>query len=123
PPISYLNDVADSHTQFVEELLNQRARLAFQQVKVDKLDGDVFRISGKIVNTGLLPTHTELGDKTRWVRKIRSRIQLAAGQSMVIGTGKSFHNKLEPGESIEFQYLVAGKGRIIIEAGSPMVGL
>jgi hypothetical protein len=123
PPISYLNDVADSHSKFVEELLKQRAQLAYQQVKVEKLDGDVFRISGKIVNTGLLPTHTELGDKTRWVRKIRNRIQIGGPQSLLIGTGKSFHNKLEPGESIEFQYLVSGRGKVILEAGSPMTGL
>ncbi len=123
PPVAYLNDVADTHSKFVEELLKQRAALSFQQVKVDKLDGDVFRITGKIVNTGLLPTHTELGDKTRWVRKIRNRIQIGGPQTMLIGTGKSFHNKLEPGESIEFQYLVSGRGKVILEAGSPMVGL
>lgn len=123
PPITYLEDVADTHTQFVEELLKHRAILTFEQVKVDKLDGDVFRISGQIVNTGLLPTHTELGDKTRWVRKIRNRIRIGGPQTLLIGTGRSFHNKLEPGESIEFQWLVSGRGKVTLEAGSPMVGL
>jgi len=80
-------------------------------------------VTGKAVNTGLLPTHAEIGDKTRWVRKIRNRVILGKDQSLLLGNDKSFHDALQPGESIDINWLINGKGNVTLEVGSPMTGL
>jgi len=123
PPKTHLDSTIINHLAFVVQLSDNMPSLSFQEVKTENLDNNTFRITGKIVNTGMLPTHTELGDKTRWVRKLRNRIIMDKGQTLLLGNDKTFHDSLQPGESISFSWLVNGKGKISLEAGSPMVGL
>jgi len=123
PPKSFLDTTAANHLDFVVQLSKNMPDIQFQEVKFEGLDNNTFRVTGKVVNAGLLPTHSELGDKTRWVREIRNRIALDKGQTLLLGNDKTFHNSLQPGESFTFSWLVSGKGKITIEAGSPMTGL
>jgi hypothetical protein len=123
PPLQYLKEVADNHFTFIETYAEKLPKLQFQGVRTEKLDDNTFRITGRLVNTGLLPTHTALGDRTRWVRKIRNRIELDKNQTLLLGVNHTFHDAIQPGESFEFSWLVNGKGKITLEAGSPMTGL
>lgn len=123
PPTEYLDDCINQHLDFLTTFVEAMPKLRFHQVKIDSLGSDVFRISGKVINVGKLPSHTELGDKTRWVRKIRNRIVLSKDQELLINVNRNFHNAVFPGESIDFQWLVKGKGSVVLEAGSPMTGL
>jgi hypothetical protein len=123
PPVEYLDSAVLKHVKFIGDLVQSMPVLAFTQVKTEALGNEIFRVSGKIVNTGKLPTHTELGDKTRWVRKIRHRIQPAANQTLVINKEKEFITALASGESREFSWLVKGKGELILEVASPMTGV
>lgn len=123
PPVQFLDSAAVHHVGFILKLTEHMPNIEFQGIKVDKIDNSTFRVTGKAVNTGLLPTHAEIGDRTRWVRKIRSRVILEKDQSLLLGNDKSFHNTLQPGESIDFNWLINGKGNIMLEVGSPMTGL
>lgn len=123
PPKDYLKPVIEDHYNFLNEVVSRMPRFEIQGIVIDKLDKDTYRVRGKAVNTGLLPTHSEIGDKTRWVRKIRSQIILGDNQSLIMGQPKDFHSALQPGGAIEFNYLISGKGKITFEVGSPMTGL
>lgn len=123
PPVRFLDSAAVHHVGFIKKISEHMPNIEFQGVKVDKIDNSTFRVTGKVVNTGLLPTHSEIGDRTRWVRKIRNRVILEADQSLLLGNDKSFHDALQPGESIDFNWLINGKGNVTLEVGSPMTGL
>jgi hypothetical protein len=123
PPTSYLDENITKHVQFLGSFIESMPRLSFESIKVEKLDQKVYRISGKVVNNGLLPTHTEVGDKTKWVRKIRHRVQLNKNQQLLVNKNRSFHNALQAGESFSFSWLVQGEGTVVLEAGSPMTGI
>jgi hypothetical protein len=123
PPVNYLDSTAIAHADFLTGLYSNMPKIEFQGVKVDKIDNELYRITGKLVNIGMLPTHSELGDRTRWVRKIRNRIILNTNQEVVLGPNRTFHNALQPGESIDINWLVKGKGKVELEVGSPMIGL
>ncbi len=123
PPVEFLDESISKHFTFMENYLRALPKLQFDFVKVDKLEGQMYRISGKVTNVGLLPTHAELGDKTKWVKKIRHRVLLTKNQNLVVNKNKTFHNSLQPGESFSFQWLIQGSGQVTLEAGSPMTGI
>jgi hypothetical protein len=123
PPTTYLDENIAKHVQFLGSYIESMPRLTFESVKVEKLDEKIYRVTGKVVNSGLLATHTELGDKTKWVRKIRHRILLNKNQQLLINKNRSFHSSLQPGESFTFSWLVQGEGKLVLEAGSPMTGI
>jgi hypothetical protein len=123
PPVAFLDESISKHVNFLENYLQALPKLQFDVVKIDKLEGQVYRVSGKVINVGLLPTNTELGDKTKWVKKIRHRVLLAKNQSLVVNKNKSFYSALQPGESISFQWLIQGSGQVTLEVGSPMTGI
>ncbi len=123
PPTEFLDSSIVKHTAFLKTFVSSMPKLAFSQVKVESVGNQVYRVTGKVVNTGLLPTHTALGDKTKWVRKIRSRIVLEPKQTVLINRQKTFHQALKAGEAFEFSWLIKGKGKVILEVGSPMTGL
>ncbi len=123
PPAEYLELPVQEHLAFLVNLSSYWPKLEFQAVRTEKLENQVYRITGRVVNTGYLPTHTQLGDRTRWVRQIRNRVLLAEGQEMLLGIDRTFHGALQPGEAIDFSWLVRGQGQIILEAASPMIGI
>jgi hypothetical protein len=123
PPTQFLDSSIIKHTEFLKTFVSSMPKLAFSQVKVESFGNQVYRITGKVVNTGLLPTHTVVGDKTRWVRKIRNRAILDKNQEVLINRQRTFHDALKSGDSFEFSWLIKGKGKVTLEVGSPMTGL
>ena len=120
PPPDYLEEVVEQQFQFLSAFSSKMPRLEIQDVRVDALENRVFRVRGKVVNTGQLPTSTSLGDRTRWVRDIRARILLEDDQELMVGHYRDFHKSLMPGEYFEFSWLISGRGSVVIEAAHPM---
>ena len=123
PPLNYLEEPAENYFSFIQDFTNAMPTLEFQDVEVEKLERNVFRVTGRVVNTSLLPTSTQLGDRTRWVRDTRCRILLNDDQELLLGHYRSFHKSLDAGEYFEFSWLVSGSGKVVLDAGSPMTGL
>jgi len=120
PPPEYLVEVIDEQYNFIDSFAKKMPKLQIEDVRVEELENRVFRVRGRVVNTGLLPTSTALGDRTRWVRDIRSRILLDEDQDLLVGHYRDFHKSLAPGEYFEFNWLVSGRGNVVIEAAHPM---
>lgn len=120
PPPSFLDPVIDSHWVFLQAYQQKLPALEFQDVRVEQLESRIWRIRGRVVNVGDLPTSTELGDRTRWVRDIRNRILLSEGQKLLFGSERDFYKSLKPGEYFEFSWLVSGRGEVTLEVAHPM---
>ena len=122
PPIAYLDEAASKHLKFMTGLGNQMPDIQLVNVKTESLGNNLFRVSAQVINKGLLPTYAEIGDKVRWVQRVKTELKLSAGQSIVSGRRIYLHNALSAGEQEEYTWLVSGAGRASIEAGCPTAG-
>ena len=122
PPIAYLDEAASKHLKFMTGLGNQMPDIQLVNVKTESLGNNLFRVSAQVINKGLLPTYAEIGDKVRWVQRVKTELKLSAGQSIVSGRRIYLHNALSAGEQEEYTWLVSGAGKASIEAGCPTAG-
>ena len=84
---------------------------------------ELFISHGFAMNKGLLPTYSEMGDRVRFVQKVKTELKLAAGQTIVSGRRLNLRPALGAGEKEEYSWLVSGVGKLIIEAGCATAGI
>ena len=122
PPVNFLEEAAAKHVFFVEELLAAMPKIEINVPEVKKVNENLHRVTIKIANKGLLPTNTEIGDKIRFVSKMKTEILLQKNQSMVSGRKYFIRNSMQAGESDEYSWLIMGTGKVTITAGCATAG-
>ena len=118
PPSVYLDSVIIKHQKFISLLTEMAPKLQILQDKVEKLDGDIYRVSIEIYNSGAIPTNSEISEKLKYNSKLKLGAKLSNSQSLVSGKKNTFPGALQPGERKEFSWLVSGKGKFTVEVGS-----
>jgi hypothetical protein len=71
----------------------------------------------------MLPTYAEIGDKIRFVSRMKTEIKLNGNQKMVSGRKYFLRNALQPDESEEYSWLVSGSGTAMISTGCATTGM
>jgi hypothetical protein len=122
PPYKYVDSICQSHTNFIVKLATLQPEIDIINVKTEKLAGGITRITATIVNKGALPTHSKLGERNYWVKRIGLRLGLAGNQLLISGKKIQALNALEGFGSQEISWLVKGSGSVTLEAGSPTTG-
>ena len=122
PPVSYLDETANKHFKFVAALGQQMPEIQLVNLKVEALGNGLSRVSVQVLNKGLLPTSSEIGDRVRWVSRVKTELKLGAGQSIVSGKRLYLRGALGAGEQEEYTWLVTGAGKATVEAGCPTAG-
>lgn len=122
PPANFLEETASKHVLFVEELLAAMPKIETNVPEVEKVRENLYRITIKVANKGLLPTYTEIGDKIRFVSKMKTEIVLQKNQSMVSGRKYFIRNSMQADESEEYSWLISGAGKVTITAGCATTG-
>jgi hypothetical protein len=122
PPYSLVDSLTTAHLNFVEELSAMRPELVFENIRVEDVGRNLTRITLDLHNRGSLPTSTELGTRTQWVRPVN--VEMNTGSSMQILSGRpAFQiDRLMGGESQEMSWLISGNGSVTLTAGSPSSG-
>ncbi|UPQ78367.1 M14 family metallopeptidase [Flavobacterium azooxidireducens] len=123
PPSKFLDESAVKHKLFLVELMNAMPKIETSIPVVEKLDSNLFRITIKVVNKGMLPTYAEIGDKIRFISRMKTEIKLNGNQKMVSGRKYFLRNTLQPDESEEYSWLVSGSGTATITAGCATTGI
>ncbi len=123
PPVKYLDSAAVRHQRFLAELLKAMPEVQIVNPKVESLQNGVSRVTVQVLNRGLLPTYAEMGDRVRFVYKVKTEVKLANGQSLISGKKTNYRGALDAGEVIEYSWLVNGKGKLTVEAGCPTAGI
>ncbi|AEI49513.1 M14 family metallopeptidase [Runella slithyformis] len=123
PPVSYLASAADKHVKFLAGLGAQMPEIQLVNVKTETLGNGLTRVTATVVNKGLLPTYAEIGDRVRFVQKVKTELKLGAGQAIVSGKRLNLRAALASDESEEYTWLVSGTGKLTIEAGCPTAGV
>ncbi len=123
PPSKFLDESVVKHKLFLVELMNAMPKIETTVPVVEKLDSNLYRITIKVVNKGMLPTYAEIGDKIRFVSRMKTEIKLNGNQKMVSGRKYFLRNTLQPNESEEYSWLVSGSGTATITTGCATTGI
>ncbi|MEQ6123091.1 M14 family metallopeptidase [Pseudotenacibaculum sp. MALMAid0570] len=123
PPFKYVKDISDTHTKFILELAKMQPAIVLQNIKTESVDNGFTRITVDVHNKGLLPTHTDMGKRSRWLRKIKVALNLNKGQELISGRKITLVNSIDGDKSVQFTWLVKGKGSVSIEAGTSHTGI
>jgi hypothetical protein len=123
PPAESINGFSASYSQFIAHVIKQLPELVMRNQKIEKIDGNVYRVSVDVVNNGFLPTNNQLGVKTRWVRNIRVLFETGKGMSVTAGKGRQTIDAIAgSGGFTTLSWIVVGKGTVKIIAESPTAG-
>ncbi|WP_234735156.1 M14 family metallopeptidase [Tellurirhabdus bombi] len=123
PPVQFLNEAADKHLKFLTSFARQMPVIDIVNLRTESLSGGLTRITAQVVNKGLLPTGAELGDRVRFVPKMKIELKTGNGQTVVSGRRLLLRGAMGAGESMEVSFLVSGNGRATLEAGNAMTGI
>jgi len=122
PPFSMVEELKNKHTDFIIRLALMQPRIDITKIRKEKLGNNITRITVTVINTGALPSHSRLGEKTYWVKRINVRLNMNNNQSVLSGKRIQVLNSMEGYSSKELTWLVRGTGKIEVEAGSPTTG-
>ncbi len=75
------------------------------------------------MNTGAMASHSKLGEKSYWVKRINVKLTPDNKQTVLSGKKIQVLNSLDGLSSKEVSWLVRGTGTIGLEAGSPTTGI
>ena len=127
PIAKELDPLAEKHAKFLVELAGLLPKLAITESKAESLGGRVYRISSTVVNTGFLPTMSEMGRISGTPYPLQAELQLPEGMTFIQNTPR---REIAPlagsGGKAELLWLVrAGNdkpvaGKIVVHA--PAVG-
>lgn len=123
PPSDTTGDLISAHYRFITAVAAMHPELEILDLKVENAGENIFRLSLKIHNKGVFATSTEIGDDYIWTRIMRLTAETSKGQEIVSGLRTQRINRLQGDESAEFTWLISGRGKVIITAGSANTGL
>jgi len=122
PPYSMVGGISEKHTAFVVEVTKIQPNISIENIITEKVDNGLTRVTLNIHNKGLIPTHTEMGKRSRWLRRIKVDLKLNSNQEVVSGKKIQLINSIDGDSSEELTWLIKGKGSVIIEAGAAHTG-
>jgi len=122
PPYKMVAEISKKHTDFILELAKIQPNITLQNITSEAVGNGITRISVDVHNSGLLPTHTEMGKKSRWLRKIRVAVTLTKNQQIISGQEITLVTSIDGDSTKEFSWLIKGNGSVRIEAGTSHTG-
>ena len=122
PPLAMVDDVSDKHTDFIVELAGMQASLELINLKVESAGKGLTRVTVDLYNAGTLPTHSQMGQRSRWLRRIKVALKLGSGQQVVSGKPVQLINNIGGDDAETLTWLIKGKGSLTIEAGAAHTG-
>lgn len=122
PPYSMVDSLTNLHLTFVEQLASMKPELAIENIRMEDAGRNLTRITVDLHNRGSLPTSTELGTRTQWVKPLNIEMTVDDSMQILSGMPKSQVDHLMGGESRELSWLISGSGDISLSAGSPSAG-
>ncbi|HDZ41542.1 MAG TPA: peptidase M14 [Bacteroidetes bacterium] len=123
PPEHLLGEVIESNYQFLVEAAKLRPELELLDLKTEKLEKNLHRITVSLHNKGIFATASQLGDQVKWVRKIKVEIKSDSDFRLLSGKKIEISERLKADESREYSWLINGSGDFTISAGAVICGM
>jgi len=125
PPADSLNTLSQPFSKFMTYLAGQLPSISLGNIKTQKVNENVYRVTIDVVNKGYLPTNSALGVRVRWPRNVYLTLDLAKDQSVASGRAKQSLRPIKgEGGFQTISWLVVGKpgSTITVTAESPTAG-
>ncbi len=123
PPYKMVGDITKKHTDFLVKLADQQAEIDVINLKTEKLGGGITRVSFDLINKGAFSTHTKLGERSYFLKKLKVAVNTTDKQEVVGGRRVTLLGSLEGAATQSFSWLIKGTGKLVIEAGCPTAGV
>jgi Zinc carboxypeptidase len=121
PPFEKVGEIAKQHTDFILKLAAMQPKLEFHHLKAEKLGNGLTRISVDLFNNSPLPTHSEMGTRSRWLKKLRIDLKVPVEQ-LIAGEAVQLLPALGAFEKASLSWIVKAKGPLELKAGAPHAG-
>jgi Zinc carboxypeptidase len=122
PPADSLGDLITKNYRFITTIAFMHPELEFLDIKTENAGETIFRISLKLHNKGIFATCAEIGDNNIWTRIMRISVEPGNGLSILSGQKVQRIKRLEGDQSVEFSWLINGKGSVKVTAGALNTG-
>ena len=125
PPVDKLEPLAEKYFKFLGELVNLLPQLKIDQVKIEPLGQQVYRITIKVINNGYLPTMPQMGQRARVAHPLQIEWNLPKDAKLIKGHARM---QLKPlsgrGGHVEQTWLLRTKAKkLSFSVYSPSVGI
>ena len=121
PPFDQVEKIATEHADFILALADMQPKLELHNLKVEDLGNGLSRVSMDLFNNAPLPTHSELGERSRWLRKIRVDMGIDKDR-LISGDATSTIDVLGAYEKVSMSWVVRGKGAADLKVGAAHLG-
>ncbi len=122
PPYKMVEPVVKKHTDFLVKLASHQPEIDVINLKTEKLANGLTRVSLDVVNKGGMSTHSKLGERSYFIKKIKVAVQTSGKQEVVGGRKIHLLNSIDANGSESFSWVIKGTGKLVIEAGCPTAG-
>lgn len=122
PPYHLVADIVQKHTDFVVSLADLAPKVDVLDVKTEKLDNGLTRVSLTVFNAGLLPNLTQVGERSYFLKRISVNVKTTGNQAVVSGRKSQTLDAIAGRETVALSWIVQGSGKLTIEAGSVSTG-
>ncbi|SEK93614.1 M14 family metallopeptidase [Parapedobacter koreensis] len=122
PPYALVDGIVGKHTDFVIALAGMAPKVDVLDLKTEKLDNGLTRVSLKVFNSGLLPNLTQVGERSYFLKRIAVNVQTTGNQQVLSGRKSQTLDAIGGRETVELSWLVQGSGKLSIKAGSVSSG-
>jgi hypothetical protein len=122
PPYKMVPAIVQQHTNFLVKLAAYQPSLELYNIKTEKLGKDLTRITLDITNKGLLASHSKIGERNYFTKRIQVKVSTSGNQQVVSGRKNQLLGSLEGNSSQQLSWLVKGSGKLSIEAVCPTTG-
>jgi len=110
PPYEMVNNIVKTHSDFIAEIVKLQPAIALENLQQEDLGSGIIRITVDVHNTGLIPTHTEMGGRSRWLRQINVDLKVSKNQDIISGRKHQLINTISEDSSVQLTWLIKGKG-------------
>jgi hypothetical protein len=120
PPYKLVNDLVTEHTKFVMALSKMAPMVEPMNIKTEKLEGGLTRISLDVVNNGAFATQTKVGEKSNWVKNIQ--VKLETSGKVISGRANQTLGIIPSYGKESLSWLISGSGKVTVTVASPSNG-
>jgi hypothetical protein len=122
PPFKLVEDLVKKHSDFIMALSKYTPSIDITNIKKEKLGNDLTRVTVTLFNKGILPTHTKVGERSYWVKKLSVKVIPQANQTIISGRKNQLIDAIQGQGNQSISWLIKGSGKLTINAGSPTSG-
>ncbi len=123
PPADSLDRLITVNYNFITAIAAMHPELEFLDIKTENKEDNIFRITLTLHNKGVFATCAEIGIQNNWTRIMRIYLETGNNQTLISGEKVQKVNRLEGDQSLEFSWLINGKGSVKITAGAVNTGI